>query len=65
MPVFSPYVPNTLWSHDFDFKLPAGKVTHLTVNSDVKLPAGQEVRIFLSDNKNSVLSSDFAPKNGK
>jgi hypothetical protein len=55
-------MPDTLCDHEFAFRLPSGQTKLQSVNSGAKLPAGQEILVFLSDKKDSVLTQDLTPK---
>lgn len=49
--------PRSLWSHEFAFSLKAGETKSMTAACQTKLPAGQDVRIILSDKKDAVLAT--------
>jgi len=53
--------PTTLWSQEYTFTLEPGQTKSQSLTCSAKLPAGQEVRIFLSDKKNAVLANNYVP----
>jgi hypothetical protein len=53
-------LPSTLWSHQYTFSLKPGESKPLSAKCEAKLPAGQDVRIILGDNKANVLATDLA-----
>ena len=53
--------PTTLWSEQYAFTLEPGQKKSQSLTCSAKLPDGQEVRIFLGDKKNAVLTNNYVP----
>jgi hypothetical protein len=56
--------PNVLSSQEFVFDLKSDEMKTLSLPCEAKLPAGQEVRLILSDKKNAVLATVVVPTQG-
>jgi hypothetical protein len=55
-------IPKVLWSHPWQVLLGPGETKTLNIASEVALPAGQNIRMMLSDQKAAVLARDLGVK---
>jgi hypothetical protein len=55
--------PTRLWLQEYTFSLEPGQTKSQSYTCSAKLPAGQEVRIILSDKLNAVVATNFAQPN--
>ena len=56
-------IPRVLWSHECRVSLQPGETSTVSVASETKLPAGQNISITLSDNKAAVVAERFHARN--
>ena len=53
-------VPQLLWSHPCVFSLKPGVSTTLSITSETKLPAGQNVSISITDKQRAILATNLS-----
>jgi hypothetical protein len=58
-------VPRVLWSHPCVFNLKPGMATKLSITSDAKLPAAQNISISITDKQRAILASSLSTPKGK